>query len=64
MTGWWTDVIRVLATIAVVASAGRAIVAFATWRRSLVDRLLGAEHTPPSDAEAVEVLAGLDGVAA
>ena len=43
MTSWWSSVLKPLATIAVAASAARGLVAFAMWRKSFRDRLIGAE---------------------
>ena len=43
MTSWWISVLKPLATIVVAASAARGFVAFATWRKSFRDRLIGAE---------------------
>ena len=40
---WWSSVLKPLATIALAASAARGLVAFATWRKSFRDRLIGAE---------------------
>ena len=39
-------VLRLLATIAVIASAARGFVTFAAWRQSFVNRLIGAEPSP------------------
>ena len=37
------DVLRLLGTLMVVTSVARGFVAFAAWRQSLVNRLVGAE---------------------
>lgn len=47
VTSWWMAVVKPLATIALAASAARGFVAFAAWRKSFRDRLIGGE--PYSD---------------
>ena len=42
----WMAVLRLLGTLAVVASAARAFVAFAAWRKAFVNRLIGADPNP------------------
>jgi hypothetical protein len=42
----WMAVFRLLGTLALVASAARAFVAFAAWRKSFVNRLIGADQNP------------------
>ena len=39
----WSSVLKPLGTIALAASAARGLVAFAMWRKSFRDRLIGAE---------------------
>jgi hypothetical protein len=43
VTSWWIAVLKPLLTIALAASAARGLVAFAAWRKSFRDRLIGAE---------------------
>jgi hypothetical protein len=46
VTSWSMAVLRLLGTLAVIASAARGFVAFAAWRRSFVNRLIGADPNP------------------
>jgi hypothetical protein len=49
VTGWYESsiaILRMLGALAVVASAARGFVAFAAWRKSFRDRLIGTEPQP------------------
>jgi len=43
VTSWWIAGLKPLLTIALAASAARGLVAFAAWRRSFRELLIGAE---------------------
>jgi hypothetical protein len=47
VTSWSIAVLRLLGTVAVVASAARGFVAFVAWRESFRNRLIGAEPYSP-----------------
>jgi hypothetical protein len=40
---WWITVLQLLGTIAIATAAARGSVAFAAWRKSFRDRLIGTE---------------------
>jgi hypothetical protein len=46
VTSWSMAVLRLLGTLAVIASAARGFVAFAAWRKSFVNRLIGGDLYP------------------
>ena len=46
MTNWSIAVLKLLGTLTVIASAARGFVAFAAWRESFRNRLIGAERNP------------------
>ena len=46
MTSWSMAVLKLIGTLAVIASAARGFVAFAAWRKSFVNRLIGADPHP------------------
>ena len=46
MTSWSMALLKLLGTLAVIASAARGFVAFAAWRKAFVNRLIGADPQP------------------
>ena len=46
VTSWSMAVLKLIGTLAVIASAARGFVAFAAWRKSFVNRLIGADPHP------------------
>ena len=46
MTSWSMAVLKLIGTLAVIASAARGFVAFAAWTKSFVNRLIGADPHP------------------
>ena len=46
MTSWSMALLKLLGTLAVIASAARGFIAFATWRKAFVNRLIGGDQNP------------------
>ena len=46
VTSWSMALLRLLGTLAVIASAARGFIAFATWRKAFVNRLIGGDPNP------------------